>query len=72
MSGWLTPLTTALRLAPRVVGSAPKSTFARTPIVQLAAEETKYGSVQSPLKSVTPRASGGSCAPTVPAVQPRA
>ena len=63
---WVVPLIVALSVAPtpgatRGVGSfvpVPKSTFARTPIVHAAVAEVKYGSVQVPLKSETPRTSG--------------
>ena len=71
VSGWLVPLTFAVMLADEVERD-PMSTFARTPIVHVAAEKEKYGSAHEPLKSVTSRASGAfGCAPLPAPVQPR-
>src|SRR5687768_12589253 len=72
VSGWVVPPTVASSLAPTTVGSPPKSTAARTPIVQ-AEPLVKYGSVHVPGKSVTLRTSGGlGCAPLPEFDHPRA
>src|SRR5215213_5733486 len=79
VSGYVVPLTVAVSFAPtpvtRLVGSlapVPKSTTARTPTVQLADAEEKYGSLHEPLTRSTWRAIGLLGWTAVPAAdQPR-